>query len=153
MTPSLGLVRTAEQQHNLDYLLDAFADHVAHVVHAAAATTDGLPLAATRSVNADNREQLCASISSVMAVLEATARLMQGGGVINHMTNMDHGIAVFQKARNGLVTFMVLAEEHVDVEQLQYELERLGDRIGEILNPGLREPTTAAANSALAYRT
>jgi len=143
MTGPTSLVRTAEQQNRLDFLLDAFARDVPHVVHAAAATTDGLPLAATRSVDENNREQLCASISGVMAVLETSARLMQGGGVINHMTNMDHGSAIFQRARNGLVTFMVLIEEQVDIEQLQFELERLGDRIGETLNPGLRSPVAA----------
>ena len=143
MTQQTGLVKTAEQQNRLDFLLDAFADEVPHVVHVAACTTDGLPLAATRSVDENNREQLCASISGVMAVLETSARLMNGGGVINHMTNMDHGSAIYQRARNGLVMFMVLAEERVDIELLQFELERLGDRIGETLNPGLRSPVSA----------
>jgi predicted regulator of Ras-like GTPase activity (Roadblock/LC7/MglB family) len=119
-------------------LLDAFADQVPHVVHAAAATSDGLPLAATRNVEPDNRDQLCASISSTMAVLETTAKLLGGGGVINHLTNMDAGSAIFQRARNGLVLFMVMVEEQFDPAQVQFQLELLGDRIGEILNPGQR---------------
>jgi predicted regulator of Ras-like GTPase activity (Roadblock/LC7/MglB family) len=146
------LRQTAEEKQRFNYLLDTFASDVPHVVHAAAATTDGLPLAATSSIDEANREQLCATISSVMAVLDATARLMNAGPIVNHMTNMDNGgSAIFQRARNGLVTFLVLVEPGFDIRQVQFQLRHLGDRVGEILNPGLRD--AAEAPPQLTYRT
>ncbi|WP_052720136.1 roadblock/LC7 domain-containing protein [Actinoplanes rectilineatus] len=152
MTQPLLLHRTTAQQQDLfNQLLDTFADTVPHVMHAAAATADGIPLAATRSVDEANRDQLCASISSTMAVLESTAQLLKAGPVINHLTNMDSGSTIYQRARNGLVIFMVMVAEQFDPAQVQFELERLGDRIGEILNPGLRAVPTGTPHQ-LPYR-
>lgn len=152
MTQPLQLHRaTALQVDMFNQLLDAFADNVPYVMHAAAATADGIPLAATRSVDEANREQLCASISSTMAVLESTAQLLKAGAVINHLSNMDSGSTIYQRARNGLVIFMVMVSEQFDPAQVQFELERLGNRIGEILNPGLRDAPAGTVPQQLPY--
>jgi predicted regulator of Ras-like GTPase activity (Roadblock/LC7/MglB family) len=131
------LETTPAQKQHLDFLLNDFCAQVPGVSHAIAVSGDGIPLSASKQVGADVRDQLAAAASGLMSLGAGVANLMQAG-VPNHIAvNLDAGWVFVQRPTQRLV-LVVLASLDTDLGQVDHELLRLGESIGQVLEPAPR---------------
>ncbi|SCL17194.1 hypothetical protein GA0070616_1222 [Micromonospora nigra] len=121
----------------LDWLLANFAEQVPDVSHALAVSGDGLRLAASPHLSADQVDQLAAVISGLASLTVGAARLMSAGRVRQQIVDMDGGVllvmAVGDRALLG-----VLAASGCDLGQVGYETATLVQRVAEALEPAAR---------------
>ncbi|WP_416903278.1 roadblock/LC7 domain-containing protein [Micromonospora echinospora] len=121
----------------LDWLLASFADQIPDVAHALAVSGDGLRLAASPGLAADQVDQLAAVISGLASLTTGAARFMAAGRVRQQIVDMDGGVllvmAVGDRALIG-----VLAAPGCDLGQIGYETAMLVQRVAEALEPAAR---------------
>ncbi|ASW54392.1 roadblock/LC7 domain-containing protein [Plantactinospora sp. KBS50] len=123
--------------HDLGWMLDNFADRVPEVSHAVAISSDGLMVAATRSLPADRADQLAATGSGLVSLLRGAANFFEAGAVISNVTQLEGGF-MFSMAFNDGASLLVLAAPTCDVGKVSYEMAELANQIGDVLTPAAR---------------
>jgi len=121
----------------LDWLLDDFADRVPHVTHAVAVSSDGLVIAATRTLSKDRADQLAAVASGLVSLLAGAARLLEAGSVVSNLTELDGGF-MFSMAVSSGASLLVLASRRCDIGMVSYEMTELINKVGPLLTPATR---------------
>ncbi|MEU4244253.1 roadblock/LC7 domain-containing protein [Actinoplanes sp. NPDC026619] len=130
---------TAAQRQHLGFLLDRFCDSDPEIAHAIAISVDGIPMAASRHINDDVRDQLAAAAVGQMSLANGMSELMNGDGVERVVTNLGQGWVLVQKPHPHVV-LIVLATPNADLALIDDQLTWLGDAIGPVLDPGPRVP-------------
>jgi uncharacterized protein len=121
----------------LDWLLDDFAGRVPHVAQAVAVSSDGLVVAATRTLTKDRADQLAAVASGLVSLLAGAARLLEAGSVVSNLTELDGGF-MFSMAVSSGASLMVLASRQCDIGTVSYEMTELINKVGPLLTPASR---------------
>lgn len=101
----------------LDWLLTEFAGRVSQVTHAVAVSSDGLVVAATRTLGTDRADQLAAVASGLVSPLAGAARLLDADGVVSNLTELDGGF-MFSMAVSSGASLLVLASRECDIGAL-----------------------------------
>jgi len=121
----------------LGWLLDDFAGRVPDVTHAVAVSSDGLVIAATRTLGKDRADQLAAVASGLVSLLAGAARLLEAGGVVSNLTELDGGF-MFSMAVSSGASLLVLASRRCDIGAVSYEMTELINKVGPLLTPTAR---------------
>ena len=130
---------TAQQTQDLGWLLDNFCDADPQVAHALAVAADGMPVAFSKRVNAETRDQLAACANGQMSMARGMAGFMQAGYVAQIVIDMEAGWVLIQQPTENLV-LVVLTSRDADLIKVEDALHRLGEAIGAVLDPGARIP-------------
>ncbi len=121
----------------LGWLLDDFAGRVPHVTHAVAVSSDGLVVAATRTLTKDRADQLAAVAAGLVSLLAGAARLLEAGSVVSNLTELDGGF-MFSMAVSSGAGLLVLASRQCDIGTVSYEMTELINKVGPLLTPATR---------------
>jgi len=130
---------TAGQRQQLGFLLDQFCDGDPEIAHTVAISVDGIPMAASRAINDQVRDQLAAAAVGQMSLAQGMSNLMDADGVERVLTNLGRGWVLVQKPHPHVV-LIVLATHDANLALIDDQLMRLGEAIGPVLNPGPRVP-------------
>jgi uncharacterized protein len=123
--------------HDLDWLLDNFAERIAGVASAVVTTTDGLVLAVSDRIDRDTADQVAAVTSGLSSLTAGAARCFDSGTVNQVIVEMTKGYLFVSSISDGSA-LAVLCDPDCDIGQIGYEMSLLVDRIGEVLTPALR---------------
>jgi len=121
----------------LDWLLNDFTGRVPEVTHAVAVSSDGLVVAATHALSTDRADQLAAVASGLVSLLAGAARLLEAGGVVSNLTELDGGF-MFSMAVSSGASLLVLATRQCDIGRVSYEMTELINKVGPVLTPETR---------------
>ncbi len=122
--------------HDLNWLLQNFAERTPDVSHALAISTDGLVLAHNHDLPRDRADQLAATGSGLVALLTGAARFFAAGALISNVTQLEGGFMFCMAISQG-ASLLVLASPTCDVGRVSYEMTDLANRMGEALTPAL----------------
>jgi uncharacterized protein len=123
---------------DLSWLLDNFADEVTGIAHVAVVSSDGLLLAASRSLPHDRAMQLATITAGLVSLASGTSRHFEGGDVQQTMVHMNKGHLIIMSIGDGSA-LVVLAARDCDVGHVGYEMALLVDRVGKALMPQPRD--------------
>jgi predicted regulator of Ras-like GTPase activity (Roadblock/LC7/MglB family) len=123
---------------SLDFLLNDFVDRCSpHVQHAIAVSSDGILVAATRSLPEDRADQLAAFAAGLIALVGGTARCLEAGAVINNVTELERGFVVSMAVSTG-ASLLALAGRGSDLALVSFEMAELINRVGHAITPAAR---------------
>ncbi len=129
------------------WMVDAFAQRVAGVAHAAVVSADGLLMAASAGLPRDRADQLSAVASGLGSLTNGAALCFSAGQVVQTIVEMQGGFLLLMAISDGS-WLAVLAAPTSDIGLVGYEMTMLVDRVGEHLSPALRQPGSAATGAA-----
>ena len=122
---------------DLNWLITAFTERVPAIAHAAVVSSDGLPLAFSRSLPPDRIDQLAAVTSGLASLVQGAARIFEAGAVGQTVVAMDRGLMVVMSISDGSA-LAVLAAADCDMGLVAYEMAFLAERAGRALTPEVR---------------
>jgi predicted regulator of Ras-like GTPase activity (Roadblock/LC7/MglB family) len=125
------------QPSQFGWLVTNFAERVPGVAHAVVVSADGLLLTASARLPRDRADQLAAVASGMVSLTQGAARCFDGGGVVQTVVEMEHGIVLLMSISDGSC-LAVLAAPTCDIGLIGYEMTLLVDRVGQLLTPELR---------------
>ncbi|SRR5690554_5119202 len=125
---------TPQHQQDMSWLLANFVDETPGVAHAIAVSSDGLLLASSRDLPRDRADQLAAVTSGLVSLTQGAARLLEAGGVLQNVVEMDGGFLFLMAISDGSA-LAALAARNCDVGQVGYEMALLVERVGNALSP------------------
>lgn len=135
MTPLATTAYPTQKQH-LDFLLNTYCHEVPHVAYAIAASGDGLALAASDHLSDELRDKLAATACGLLSLGFATGRMLDT--VLDEIIlEFRDGWLVIQSIFDR-VFLLAFTGPDADLGQVHHELIRLGESIGQLLDPGAR---------------
>jgi hypothetical protein len=129
----------ADQQGNLDWLLNDFAHRVPGVMHALAVSADGIVVAASPDLAEDQADQLAAVAAGLVSLLAGAARLLEAesAAVRSNLTELGEGF-LFSMAVSDGASLLVYAARESDIGQISYAMAELINKVGATLTPVAR---------------
>jgi predicted regulator of Ras-like GTPase activity (Roadblock/LC7/MglB family) len=124
----------------LDWLLVDFARETPGVLAALVVSVDGLPLAASSTVTDALADQLAAAAAGLLSLARATTHLLASGTLTQTILEMTGGYLFVTSVSHG-ATVAVHASRHCDLGLVGYEMTMLAERVGRVLDPGIRVRT------------
>jgi predicted regulator of Ras-like GTPase activity (Roadblock/LC7/MglB family) len=127
---------TDVQRNKLGHRLNLFAAEVANVSYVLAVSGDGITLAGSDHVPDEARDQVAAAASGMHGLARGIGPFV-GSAVDKIVVQFEQGWMILQPTsiRIFLLAFTDLT---ADLGQVHFELIRLGESIGELLDPGAR---------------
>jgi hypothetical protein len=125
---------TPQRLQDMSWLLANFAEETPGVAHAIAVSADGLLLASSRDLPRDRADQLAAITSGLVSLTQGAAGLLEAGGVLQNVVEMDGGFLFLMSISDGSA-LAALAARNCDVGQVGYEMALLVERVGNALSP------------------
>ncbi|MET7397365.1 roadblock/LC7 domain-containing protein [Dactylosporangium sp. NPDC005572] len=132
------------QQHHLrspspdwGYLLDSLCRTPG--IHGAIATSSDGMLQAHRGLDQDVAETLAASTSGLSSLANATARVLGQGVVTRNLIEYERGYLFVDTVTN-LWVLAVVTGPDADLGQVGFEMNRLAEAVGGVLEPAARGP-------------
>jgi predicted regulator of Ras-like GTPase activity (Roadblock/LC7/MglB family) len=122
---------------DLGWLLTSFARKVPSIVYALAVSVDGLALAASERLEANQADQLAAITSGLASLSVGAAKCMQTGQIRQSVLDMEGGVLLIMSVADRAY-LAVLAESGADLGQVGYETAVLARRVTTALDPGAR---------------
>ncbi|MEU7823009.1 roadblock/LC7 domain-containing protein [Catellatospora sp. NPDC049133] len=135
-TPLLGTDNSARTAL-FSSLLDRLTAQVPGVVHAIAMSSDGLVLAATKSLPADRADQLSAAVAGQVSLANATCAVLDAGVYQYTMQVMAAGTLVIKPAADG-TAFAAITRHDGDTGQTAFHLAEIANQLGTAIQPGQR---------------
>ncbi|HEY8525775.1 MAG TPA: roadblock/LC7 domain-containing protein [Acidimicrobiales bacterium] len=129
--------RPADDDRDLNWLLNSFIDRIAGARSAVVVTTDGLVLALSDRIDRDTADQLAAVTSGLASLTAGAARCFQAGAVNQVIVEMEGGY-LFVTSISESSALAVMCETDCDIGLIGYEMSLLVARIGQVLTPALR---------------
>jgi predicted regulator of Ras-like GTPase activity (Roadblock/LC7/MglB family) len=123
----------------LDWVVTKFIDEVPSAAHAILVSADGLLMAKSVSLPDERAEQVAAVSSGMASLAVGTARLFEGGAVLQTVIEMEHGYLLLMSVGDGS-HLAVLTEDSADIGQVGYEMALLVDRVGRMVQATARVP-------------
>lgn len=130
-----------DEDQGLGWLIDDFKTRVVDVAHAIVVSADGIPLAVSDSIRPDRVSKLCAITSGLVGLADGTARMFDGGVVVQSLVEMDRGYMLLRVIGGGS-HLAVLTSPDCDMEVVIYEMGKLAEAVGHALTvaPRLTPP-------------
>jgi uncharacterized protein len=126
-----------DPDQDLSWLITDFKKQVVDVAHAIVVSADGIPLAVSDTIRADNVSKLCAITSGLVGLADGAARMFDGGMVAQSLVEMDLGY-ILVRAIGGGSHLVVMANKDCDMEVVVYEMGMLAEAVGHALTPARR---------------
>jgi len=124
-------------EQDVNWLITDFADRVPSIAHAIVVSSDGLPMAFSKSLPTDRVDQLAAVTSGLTSLTQGAARIFQGGVVTQVVVEMQHGVLI-EMAISDASTLAVLAAADCDLGLVAYEMTLLAEKVRGALTPATR---------------
>jgi uncharacterized protein len=128
-------ISTAARDFN--WLITAFTERVAGVVHTVVVSSDGLLVATSEHLPRDSADQLAAVTSSLVSVIKSAAHIFDGDEVRQTVVEMGRGFLLVMSIRDGSI-LATLAAHTADVGVVGYEMAKITKQAGEVLTPAIR---------------
>jgi uncharacterized protein len=127
----------ADNDRDLNWLLNSFIDRIAGATSAVVVTTDGLVLALSDRIARDTADQLAAITSGLTSLTAGAARCF-GAEPVNQLIVEMAGGFLFVTSISDSSALAVMSEADCDIGLIGYEMSLLVSRIGQVLTPALR---------------
>ena len=134
----------AVRQQDLDRLITEFTQRVPQVRHALVVSSDGVPVAVSDRIPPDHLEQISATTAGLISLAWGTARMFDGGAVIQALVAMERGTLVIMAINDG--SSLAVLTTAADLDLVAYEMTMLVEQAASILASPLaaRSATRAA---------
>lgn len=126
-----------DKSKNFDWLVADFVDRVHGATHALILSSDGLPLAASPSVGAEEADQLAAISSGVLSLAHNSAALFDKGSCEQIIIRLTDGYFLFMNIAPGS-GFAVLTSSEAQMRVVAYEMTQFVENTGHALTPEVR---------------
>ena len=127
----------ADDDRDLNWLLNNFVDRIAGASSAVVVTTDGLVLALSDRIARDTADQLAAITSGLSSLTAGAARCFHAEPVNQLIVEMAGGF-LFVTSISDSSALAVMSDPDCDIGLIGYEMSLLVSRIGQVLTPALR---------------
>ena len=127
----------ADDDRDLNWLLNNFVDRIAGTSSAVVVTTDGLVLALSDRIARDTADQLAAITSGLSSLTAGAARCFHAEPVNQLIVEMAGGF-LFVTSISDSSALAVMSDPDCDIGLIGYEMSLLVSRIGQVLTPALR---------------
>lgn len=127
---------------DVNWLVTGFVDEVPGVAHAVVVSADGLPMAYSRGFPKDRADQLAAIASGLVSLTQGSARVFEGGTVVQTIVEMQRGLLLVMSISDGS-SLAVLAAPDCDMGLVAYQMTILVERAGQVLTPAVRAELSA----------
>lgn len=127
---------------DVNWLVTGFVDEVPGVAHAVVVSADGLPMAFSRGFPKDRADQLAAIAAGLVSLTQGSARVFEGGEVVQTIVEMQRGLLLVMSISDGS-SLAVLAAPECDMGLVAYQMTILVERAGQVLTPAVRAELSA----------
>ncbi|SDK16091.1 hypothetical protein SAMN05421874_105347 [Nonomuraea maritima] len=127
---------------DVNWLVSGFVDEVPGVAHAVVVSADGLPMAFSHGFPKDRADQLAAIASGLVSLTQGSARVFEGGEVVQTIVEMQRGLLLVMSISDGS-SLAVLAAPDCDMGLVAYQMTILVERAGQVLTPAVRAELSA----------
>ena len=129
---------------DVNWLVSGFVEEVPGVAHAVVVSADGLPMAFSRGFPKDRADQLAAIAAGVVSLTAGSARVFEGGEVVQTLVEMELGLMLVMSISDGSC-LAVLAAPDCDMGLVAYQMTLLVERAGQVLTPACARNSQALA--------
>lgn len=126
----------SETAKNFNWLIDNFVDTTAGVTDSIAVSSDGLLIAASRSLERHDAEQVAAIVTGMVSLSEGTSRAFGFDGLQQVIVSMRGGYMFVSSISLGSA-IGVIATAGCDIGLVGYQTSLLVERAGALLTPEL----------------
>ena len=126
----------SESAQNFNWLIDDFVDTTAGVTDAIAVSSDGLLIAASRSLERHDAEQVAAIVTGLVSLSDGASRAFGFEGLQQVIVSMKGGYMFVSSISLGSA-IGVVAKAGCDIGLVGYQTSLLVDRAGALLTPEL----------------
>jgi predicted regulator of Ras-like GTPase activity (Roadblock/LC7/MglB family) len=121
----------------LSWLLDDLINRVVGAERAVILSADGLPMARSRSLSAEDAEHLSAVASGFQSLAKGSGRHFGGGAVRQTVVELERAFLIVTAAGKG-ACLALLASGNADMGVLAYEMNMLVRQVGAYLTAAPR---------------
>ncbi|GII94836.1 roadblock/LC7 domain-containing protein [Sinosporangium siamense] len=132
---------------DLTWLLDDLVGRVQEAEHGILLSTDGLLMASSHGLKADDAEHLSAVAAGVQSLARGVSERFGGGAVRQTIIEMRSVFLLVTVAGEG-ACLAVLCREEADIGLVAYEMAMLVARVGQYLTSPARTPESRAGSEA-----
>jgi predicted regulator of Ras-like GTPase activity (Roadblock/LC7/MglB family) len=125
------------QARNVNWLLNNFVDKTPGVLEAVVVSSDGLPMALSRTLDRDAADRFAAVASGFISLAYGAAGRFGGGAVNEVIVEMEHAFLLVTGISDGSC-LAVVAASNCDVGLVGYEMAVLVERTASVMTPELR---------------
>jgi predicted regulator of Ras-like GTPase activity (Roadblock/LC7/MglB family) len=122
---------------NVGWLIDNFVERTPGVSEAVVVSSDGLPMAASKTLDRDAADRFSAVAAGLIGLAYGAAGRFGGGAVNEIIVEMENAFLFVTGVSDGSC-LAVVAEAGCDVGMVGYEMAVLVERTGSVLTPELR---------------
>jgi len=133
----------SQAARDVNWLVTGFVEEVPGVAHAVVVSADGLPMAFSRGFPQDRADQLAAIAAGLISLTQGSARVFEGGEVVQTLVEMRHGLMLVMSISDGSC-LAVLAAPDCDMGLVAYQMTILVERAGQVLTPDVRAELSSA---------
>lgn len=126
----------SDTAQNFNWLIDDFVDKTAGVTDAIAVSSDGLLIAASRSLERQDAEQVAAIVTGMVSLSEGASRAFGFDGLQQVIVSMRGGYMFVSSISLGSA-LGVVATSGCDIGLVGYQTSLLVEKAGELLTPEL----------------
>ena len=130
------MTELSETAKNFNWLIDDFVNSTAGVTDAIAVSSDGLLIAASRSLERQDAEQVAAIVTGMVSLSEGASRAFGFEGLQQVIVSMRGGYMFVSSISLGSA-LGVVATNGCDIGAIGYQTGLLVERVGELLTPEL----------------
>ena len=134
------MTQTNNPSEQLGWLLDNLVSRVANVSQALVLSRDGLTVARSRGMTAEQAEHLSALAAGVHSLARGAGQQVGGGEVRQTIIEMDSAFLFVMAAGRG-TCLAVLAQAGANLSVMAYEMAMLVRRLGTYLTAAPRPAT------------
>jgi predicted regulator of Ras-like GTPase activity (Roadblock/LC7/MglB family) len=122
---------------NVGWLIDNFVDRTPGVSEAVVVSSDGLPMATSKTLDRDAADRFAAVAAGLIGLAYGAAGRV-GGGAVNEIIVEMENVFLFVTGVSDGSCLAVVADASCDVGLVGYEMAVLVDRTRTVLTPELR---------------
>jgi hypothetical protein len=122
---------------NVGWLIDNFVDRTPGVTEAVVVSSDGLPMATSKTLDRDAADRFAAVAAGLIGLAYGAAGRV-GGGAVNEIIVEMENVFLFVTGVSDGSCLAVVADASCDVGLVGYEMAVLVDRTRTVLTPELR---------------
>jgi len=127
----------SQDARNIGWLVDNFVDRTPGVQDAVVVSSDGMPMAMSRSLDRDAGDRFAAVASGLIGLAYGAAGRF-GGGIVNQIVVEMERAFLFVAGVSDGSCLAVVADANADIGLIGYEMAVIVDRCGRVLTPELR---------------
>jgi predicted regulator of Ras-like GTPase activity (Roadblock/LC7/MglB family) len=126
----------SDSAKNFNWLIDDFVNSTAGVTDAIAVSSDGLLIAASKSLEREDAEQVAAIVTGLVSLSDGASRAFGFAGLQQVIVSMYGGYMFVSSISLGSA-LGVVATSGCDIGAIGYQTSLLVERAGELLTPEL----------------